>query len=229
MVWPAQPTVLSTTRWNARVAASLVAKTPTACLTRWVSSFAERWAVAPLNEARSGSAYTSGSPMSAQLLHSGASTQNAWKGAVNVDVGRHRRADDVAHRALAEHGVGHHARDPTAARSPAPPDATAELTPTTAAHRSATRTDLDLRRQRDVDVAAGGLRVRAHAVRLLHELVGRALLEAGQVADEVGGDAEAALGVLAEADLRGDAAGVVDGDLLVASPPGAARRGSRPT
>ena len=36
--WPAQPTVLSVTRWKARLAASLVANTPTACLTRLVSS-----------------------------------------------------------------------------------------------------------------------------------------------------------------------------------------------
>ena len=38
----------------------------------------------------------------------------------------------------------------------------------------------------------------------------------GQVANEVRVDAEAALGVLAEPDLRGDAGGVVEVDLLVA-------------
>ena len=40
--------------------------------------------VAPLNDARSGSAYTSGSPMSAQLLHAGLSTQYDWNGSVNA-------------------------------------------------------------------------------------------------------------------------------------------------
>ncbi|CKU56187.1 Uncharacterised protein [Mycobacterium tuberculosis] len=40
--------------------------------------------VAPLNDARSGSSYTSGSPMSTQLLHAGSSTQNAWNGLVNT-------------------------------------------------------------------------------------------------------------------------------------------------
>ena len=82
--------------------------------------------------------------------------------------------------------------------------------------RATVRMRLDLRRQLDVDVAAGGLGIRAHAVRLLHQLLGGALLEAGQVADQVGVDAEAALGVLAEADLGGDAGGVVEVDLLVA-------------
>ena len=53
-------------------------------------------------------------------------------------------------------------------------------------------------------------------MRLVHQIVGRALLQAGQVADEVGVDAETALGVLAEPDLRGDAGRVIEVDLLVA-------------
>ena len=54
-VCPEQPTVRSTTRWNAAAAASLVANTPTACLTKCVSSVGDVWVVAPLNDARSGS------------------------------------------------------------------------------------------------------------------------------------------------------------------------------
>ncbi len=52
-------------------------------------------------------------------------------------------------------------------------------------------------------------------MRLLHQLVGRALLKAGQIADQVCVDAEPALGVLPEADLGGDAGGVVEVNLLV--------------
>ena len=47
-------------------------------------SVGDSWVVAPLNDARSGSAYTSGSPMSAQLLHTGLSTQYDWNGPANV-------------------------------------------------------------------------------------------------------------------------------------------------
>ena len=53
-------------------------------------------------------------------------------------------------------------------------------------------------------------------MRLLHQIVGRALLEAGQVADEMRVDAETACGVLAEADLRGDSRGVIELDVVVA-------------
>jgi len=88
VVWPLHPVVRSTTRWNARSAASLVAKTPIACLTRWLVSVSDTWATAPLNEARSGSAYTSGRPMSAQLLHAGSSTEYDWTGSVKVDSNR---------------------------------------------------------------------------------------------------------------------------------------------
>ena len=48
---------------------------------------------------------------------------------------------------------------------------------------------------------AGGLGVRAHLVRLVHQIVGDTLVETRQVADQVRVDAEAALGVLAEPDL----------------------------
>src|ERR1700752_4446497 len=50
---------------------------------------------------------------------------------------------------------------------------------------------------------------------LPHQILSGALLETGQVADEVGVDAETALGVLAESDLDGDARGVVEIDLRV--------------
>ena len=53
-------------------------------------------------------------------------------------------------------------------------------------------------------------------MRLLHEFVGCALLQAREVADQVRVDAEAALGVLTEPDLDGDAGRVVEVDLLVA-------------
>jgi hypothetical protein len=53
-------------------------------------------------------------------------------------------------------------------------------------------------------------------VRLLHEVVGDALLDAGHVGDEVRIDPEAALGVLAEPDLHGDTGRVVEVDLAVA-------------
>src|SRR5262249_11090345 len=79
---------------------------------------------------------------------------------------------------------------------------------------AAVRNELDLRRQRDVDIAAGGLRVRADLVRLVHEFVGSALLQAGQVADEVRVDAEAALGILTEPALDRHAGRVVEVDLL---------------
>src|SRR5258708_33298391 len=53
-------------------------------------------------------------------------------------------------------------------------------------------------------------------MRLLHQIVGDALVEAWQVADEIRVDAEPACGVLAEADLRGDAGGVIQLDVVVA-------------
>src|SRR5687768_14104504 len=77
--------VLSTTRWNARSAASVVANTPTACLTKCGISVGDSCATDPLNAARSGSAYTSDNPMSAQLLHARLSTEYDANGSVNVD------------------------------------------------------------------------------------------------------------------------------------------------
>ena len=85
-------------------------ETPTACLTKCVSSVADVRVVAPLNDARSGSMYTSGSPMSAQLLHTGTSTQYAWNGSVNSALESHRGADDVGDGSLSQDGVVHHTR-----------------------------------------------------------------------------------------------------------------------
>jgi len=53
-------------------------------------------------------------------------------------------------------------------------------------------------------------------MRLVHQVVGRALLEAGQVADQMCIDREASGRILAEPDLRGDAARVVQLDLVFA-------------
>jgi len=75
---------------------------------------------------------------------------------------------------------------------------------------------LNLRGQRDVDIAAGCLGVRAHLMRLLHQLLRRALLETWQVTDQVRVDSEATGGVLAEADLRRDSRRVIEFDVAVA-------------